>query len=232
MTFGKKAFWGLVVFMAVVAVDSVPVDAANIFLSRNPSKQADPLKPEQEDVIDLLDDEPTDDAPAPPPESIDDFANRYYENCLKQENETLKGENLEMMCGCTSAQIPQNMTVEQMRAMQDNTDEGKLQRSRMLLFVYTPCIKYPTKALVTEKCLNNPDVRKTMRNYRAVCGCLGDKMADYMDREAPRAMEQALKRDMTDIDPLRALMESRGFDDYSRYYMNKCLNEHELGNRR
>ncbi|MEZ5919023.1 MAG: hypothetical protein R3D66_03620 [Alphaproteobacteria bacterium] len=56
------------------------------------------------------------------------------------------GQHLQMMCACTSSKIPDVMTIQQMQALQTDTEEGQFQRNRMMMFVYAPCIEYPTRA--------------------------------------------------------------------------------------
>ncbi len=225
-----KMMFCLLVILLLSGAGTQALNAAEIFNKKEPL-QDQAQQNSDEGILELLDE-----APAPstkkkaaPPETINDFANLYYKNCTKQEHPILKGKSLELLCGCTSAQIPQNMSVKQMRDMQENTPEGEHQRSRMLLFVYTPCIQYPTKALVRKQCLDNPEVKAGMKQYKRVCECLADGMAGFMKEEAPRYVEMAMRRNGADLDPLRMLMESTLFEEKSQYYMRKCVTTHEFG---
>lgn len=225
--FTKKIAIFLILLAAAFCGGLVTADAADVLAPKTAAQEeflsADP------DLNELLDEAPPVAAPRREPTTIEDFANRYYSNCVAQDHPFLRGEDVKLLCGCTSAKIPENMTVQQMRDMQDNTQEGQTQRARMLMFVYTPCISYPTRALVNDQCINNPEIKSTLKHYQDVCRCLGDSMADYMDERAPDAMEAALTRNMTDVDPLRTLMESKGFEKYSSFYMKKCVEKHEFG---
>lgn len=228
----------LSVLLAALAFSGAALNAhaADIF-NKHPSSntpKADPLNPKTQsqdngEVLDLLDEAPAPSKSEEEPETIEDFANRYYRNCMQQDHPYLEKDDLTLLCGCTSAEIPKSMTVKQMKDMQTGGEEGQLQRARMMMFVYTPCIRYPTRALVLDQCANNPQVRSTMKNYMRVCGCLADSMGDYMDKNAPKAMQTALTRNITDLDPLGSLMQSKGFEEYSQYYMRECIRKHELG---
>ena len=217
---------------------SSPVSAAQIFNKPQsavetpqapPAQPAPDLQPRNNNVLELLDEAPAPQAPEPEPENINDFANQYYKNCMQQEHPLLKGETLKTLCACTSANIPGNMSVANMRNLNEDTEEGAKQRARLMLFVYTPCIQYPTKALVEDQCLKNPDVRKNLKNYKGVCMCLSDGMADFMEEYAQQHMEAALRRDMRDTDPLNDLMNSPRFNSQSQYYMRTCIQKHEWG---
>lgn len=170
---------------------------------------------------------------APAPEAtIDDYANRYYENCRAQKHPILQGENLELLCGCTASQLPKAMTIEQVRQMQEDSADGQYQRNRMMLFVYAPCIEHPTRALVLDQCMNDPKVQAGIKNYKTVCNCLADNMATFMKERAPATIENAIKFNEKDVDPLRKLLESPAFDETSRSKMGECISLYELGQAR
>jgi hypothetical protein len=171
----------------------------------------------------------TPDQVAPAPRTINQFANDYYANCKKQKHAVLKGEALELLCGCTSSKIPEVMTVTQMEATQYDTPEGLKQRNRVLTDVYTPCIHYPAQALIFDQCLSNPQVSSSMKNYKHVCKCLADNMAGLMKENAPATIDQALKDNPENLDPLRALLESPSFNEASQVHMKACVMKHEFG---
>ncbi|USO06346.1 MAG: hypothetical protein H6859_03930 [Rhodospirillales bacterium] len=211
--------------------------AADLFVkpkSKQPvqEKPADPILPEkgQDDaLLKLLDKAPPVQAPEAVPQTINEFANAYYKNCMNKQHPVLDSENLQTLCACTAAKIPGVMSVKDMRAMQNDDDEGRLQRSRMLLFVYTPCIEYPTRALIINQCLNTPDVQNTIKNYQRVCTCLGDGMAQFMREKAPKYVEVALNRNPDTLDPLGMLMKSKAYEQESRYYLQRCIQKHVYG---
>lgn len=202
-------------FLAILCVmlPVSPVGAAEIFIQKDTGKVD--IKPENE--------------PPETPADINDFANTYYENCMKTRHPVIMGEHLQMMCACTASKIPDVMTVQQMQALQTDTDEGQFQRNRMMMFVYAPCIEYPTRALVEDSCMSNPQVKTAIRHYPKVCKCLGDHMAETMARQAPNAIEKAIKRNPKDLDPLGVLVNSKNFELHSRSHMKECLLRYELG---
>ena len=225
---------GLFLFAVIAQGVHFRAEAEEIFVRSEPKVVDDALEPDQGNLP-IYNTTPKAETPAPAPvvqdepEDINAFANRYFANCMNQGHPILNGENLETMCACTAAQIPGNMTVAQMQAMQTDTEEGQLQRNRMLMFVYTPCIEYPTKALVENQCLNNPQVKESMKYYPAVCDCLSDGMAEFMRENAAEYIQASIQRNKQDTDPLRTLMESKVFTEKSQYYMRTCVLTHELG---
>ena len=157
---------------------------------------------------------------------ISALANDFYKNCTAQKHPILSGEDLNLFCGCTSAHLAKNMTPAQMRASQTDTPEGQQQRARMTLYVYTPCIEHPTRALVTNQCESNPQVQNSVKNYKHTCGCLGDEMANFMKNNAHNAIKIALQNNINDLDPLGTLMQSPQFNAQSQEALKKCILKH------
>ena len=163
-----------------------------------------------------------------PSQKISDFANIYYKNCLKQKNSTLAGYNLKMMCACSSAQITKSMTIEQVNVMTLDTPEGQIQRNRMLLYVYTPCIQYPARALLEYNCLNDSNVKAAIQNHEQVCTCLADNMAIYTKQNAPTTIAQSLVQQPEGLDPLSTLVNSSAFQRYSQSTLMSCLQKYGM----
>ena len=206
----------------------IPAQAADLYVKpKSYESKQQPASPNEE-VLELLDEAPPVEEPQPEPKTINDFSNAFYRNCLKQQHPLLKEDGLKMMCACTAAQIPATMSVENMRAMQNNDAEGKLQRSRMIMFVYTPCIEYPTKALILDQCLGNEEIRSTMKNHQKVCECLGENMGKFMREEAPKYVQKALRRNPDNLDPLGMMLQSPLYDERSRHFMQRCVYKHVL----
>mgnify|MGYP001798203450 CR=1 FL=1 len=154
-------------FVALALILSASIPTAYAADSSRPRGTLD-LDPQQ-DVLELLDQAPKQEEQktVPEPQTINDFANQYYGDCVKQGHPILRGVDLELMCGCASAQISENMTVQQMQERLENTEAGQQQRSRMLLFVYTPCIQYPIKSYTHRQCVNDPEIKFSMKYYEA-----------------------------------------------------------------
>lgn len=188
-----------------------------------PEEQAAPLKDPSAvpDVPELKEPEPQ----VAEPKSIGEMANTYFRNCLAQEHPMLDAENKQLMCGCTSAKIPEVMTLEQMKEMANDTPEGLEQRNRMMLFVYTPCIEYPTRAMVLYRCLDDPKLKALLGNTQPMCSCLAGNMASFMREKAGPVIELAIRNNEKDIDPLRKLMESRAYEINEHQTLQGCMKD-------
>lgn len=162
------------------------------------------------------------------PQTMEGYANDYYKNCLAQKHPVLQGDDLKLLCGCTSAKFSENMTLEQVQAMQTDSKEGLYQRNRMMMFVYAPCIEFPTRALVMHQCINDTKVRYTMKNPSKTCVCLADGVAKDMKERAPEVIKNALVLNPKDLDPLALLLNSSAYENRTIYHTKACIQKYEM----
>lgn len=163
-------------------------------------------------------------APSPPSQTIEDYANGYFQNCMKQDHPILKAQDLKQFCSCTSAQIPDVLSAEEFRNSLTDTSEGRFQQQRIKLFVYAPCMAYPARALVLDNCINNA---QQIPNATKVCPCLADGIRDYVLVEGGQLIERYTKDPRTkDLDPIAALMNSPHMEMQNKYLTTVCVGKH------
>lgn len=163
---------------------------------------------------------------AEPEENIHTFAEQYYQNCLQKDDPVLKGESLKALCQCSAQKIPDVMTVKQVKQMQEETAEGQLQRNRMAIHVYAPCMKHPTQAMLLNNCNANKAALKDYPNGGAICTCMADKVADYVAENGPAVMAQKLSENPYDNDPLGGFMASQQFQMQAQAAFMACIQLH------
>lgn len=216
----KSIFTLLVIFICALSAEAL-AQPAELFGRPEPK---DPTDLEQ-----LLDEVPDVERRQPAPTNITEFANQYYQNCLKQEHEQFSGESLELLCTCTAAKIPENMTMRQTYDMQQNTNEGRLQRIRFMEFIYTPCLRYPVTAFVEKRCTDDKEISKKYRNYKAICGCVAEEMGTFVEKKSPGYVDMALRRNLDGVDPLQSLLDNKQFERHEQYHMRYCTDVYEYG---
>lgn len=220
----------LLIIATALAAAATPVSAASIFNKPrdNVLPQAPSAAPQQLP------------APAPPPaaapeiaptESMESVAKRYNENCLKKKSEIVKGDDLRMLCACTASKMQEKMTIEEIQTMTQDTPEGQVQRNRMVIDVYAPCMEYPSRALLMNQCAAyQANLKKTQGglaiNGEAICGCLAQNMAAYVAVNAQPVLAQKLAANPNDMDPLSEFLNSPEYQSQVNATFNGCIQQH------
>lgn len=218
----------LIICLSLIAISSVAV-AQGVYVKRDRTKsnsinQSKPLVPERMNDAAKAGDK-TVDVPLAPPPSPEQSAigNQLFANCIAQDHPILKGDDKELFCGCTSAKAMDVMSPQNIKDMNTDNAEGRMQRNRMLMFVYAPCISYPTRALILNSCLD----KKELKNPKGTCVCLADGMSDFIQIEAPGVIQHALKRNPKNLDPMQFLLESSKYKSKQHQVMIRCVSKYE-----
>lgn len=157
------------------------------------------------------------------------FAERYYDNCLKAEHTNFTPQGQEALCACTAAQIQEVMTEEEINVMGQNTNAGQAVRDKVLIQVYGPCIRYPTHDLIFNRCMRDTELGRQLKKHTAVCTCLADKMADFVDQNAPDVLTTTMYSNPGITDPLYHMVESSFFNKKAQSFVQYCVQRDELG---
>lgn len=164
-----------------------------------------------------------------PPQTIKDFASSYYYNCIKKQHPLMNKTSMESLCACTSVALEKKMTIDEVQAMMTNTNHGQDMRNKMLEHVYAPCMKYPTYDLLHGECLQREKVRRSMRNYQKVCGCMAEGMSAYVSEQAQNIIAEVLMKNPQSIDPLGEFLSSERFNRVAATKLGLCIKKHEFG---
>lgn len=156
-----------------------------------------------------------------------DMADKYYQNCLSQPNPILSDKTKDMLCTCTAARMMKQLTVEDMRTMTQNDQNGRLALNKMLIEVYTPCMEFPVRDLVYDNCIKNRSQMSQVKNLEGLCGCMASSTAEFVAKEGPQTIQNALKSDPFISDPLGPLMSSPEFQKASQDFTMACLMDYK-----
>ncbi len=164
---------------------------------------------------------------AAPDAVVTNYARKYYSNCVQAKHPILEGADLQLLCSCTAAKFTEVMSASEIEEMQQPTSEGQHQRNRMLMFVYAPCIEFPTRAMIMNECMSKTQNQYMMKNQVQTCECLADGVAKDMAELAPQYIEQAIRKNPKDLDPLALLLNSDAYEKRSIYHTRVCLSKYE-----
>lgn len=220
----------VLVLLIALMIAAAPAFAGVIFNKPN-KDNALPEVPAQEETVPDAAQTPVPQTTPPAqaePETIEDFAGRYNENCLKKKDPVLKGEPLRMLCACSASKLQEKMTVDEVKTMMEDTPAGLGQRNRMAVHVYAPCMEYPTRALLYHNCKANKDVLAQYKNADMICTCMADDMAAYIAQNGQSLLAQRLLENPNDPDPLGGLMQSAGFQQQTQNAFLACIQRYPV----
>ena len=135
----------------------------------------------------------------------------------------MKGESLNTQCSCTSQKIIEEMTIEDVNGMAEATANGEFQRGRILLQAYAPCMQYPARSILLEKCTNDPNMKKTVAAYEQACSCMADRMAQYVALNGPMIIAKSLRSTAPNPNPLSDLMRDPDFQSQAQRELAECV---------
>jgi hypothetical protein len=214
----------LMIFCLAFMLAASPALAADLFVKKNKDNALPDTTIQQTAPVAAT--------PAPPapeaatgaePETMESFAERYNQNCLKKTDAVLKGEPLRMLCACSASKLQETMTVDEVKLMMTDTPEGLAQRNRMAINVYAPCMEYPVRAMLYHNCAENKDVLSKYKNADQICTCMADDMADFTQKNGPDMLRQNLAANPNDPDPLSGLMQGKAFQDRTQASFLACV---------
>ena len=155
------------------------------------------------------------------------MANNFFASCLNRQDPRMSPDTQEAMCACNAAMIMQNMTVEEVQTMKEQTQAGRDMLNKMLLEVYTPCINYPVHDLVEAECLRNENIDKAgiAMPKAEICGCTAKKMSEWFAKDGGALMRTILEKQPNIYDPIEPVMNSKAFKSQSYSIMIACMTD-------
>jgi len=161
------------------------------------------------------------------PQTLLGYADAYNQRCLKIKHPILGGKDLKRYCSCVSLNIPNAMTLQQMKDAQYKTSEGYFQRTRLLMFAYAPCIEKPLYRMIFNDCYNNVRNKAFMKNVYGACDCIANDVSEKMYAASNSYIRYAIKNKQSLINPLDILIRPDGFEQQMRHKTKVCLSVHE-----
>ena len=152
-----------------------------------------------------------------------DMANSYYSNCVAKNAPGISQKSKEYMCACTAAKMMDNLSLEDIQAMNQQNQAGRLATNKMLIDVYAPCIEFPAYDYYYNNCITDPNTKTMTSNPQRTCSCLSDQVAAYLKGNAQTIFRDILMRDPNITDPMAALTNDPRFQQFARSKLLGCV---------
>lgn len=165
------------------------------------------------------------------PETIEDYANLYYDSCTRSNVDASLTEYVETQCACTAAEMPKFMTLKNMKSLFTRSQEGDFQEGRVMLLAYIPCLYTSINQFVFDGCFYSDEMRQKTKRPRKVCECYGHRMGDFMSAHGqnlvPGFMRDTFISDKSVPNPLAYIIGAEFFEREARYHFSECIMSEE-----
>lgn len=152
----------------------------------------------------------------------DEMAKAYYDSCMGQRDQRMSNEAQDSLCTCTAEKMKTAMSVEQIRTMGQNDQDGRNMLNKMLLDVYAPCMAEPLAEIIEDQCRLDEKMEVKGMHKTELCACVAQKTGEWFTVEGRDAMAEVLAGNPNISDPISPVMESPGFKEKSFANMLAC----------
>lgn len=150
------------------------------------------------------------------------LANRFFKGCVAEENLALLDQEKELLCGCMSAKMSENLTVSELKTLKADTPAGKDARSKALAFAFAPCVPYVVEGRIKDDCMISPAIQDIIRGKAKICNCVTEKFNAMFDNDLGFIINEAVKYDPMSLNPLERYFRGRNYEAQHKMYTKQC----------
>ena len=144
----------------------------------------------------------------------------YFGNCMDLRDERMSEETQAIFCECTSLQMQQNISVEEIQAMRGNDQRARNVINKVMLNVYAPCMEFPVRDLIYNKCRENK-----FQASQNICSCLSEEMGKFTATSAKASLGNVLASNPNITDPMGPILESPEFVNHEKRTALSCIQQ-------
>lgn len=167
------------------------------------------------------------------PQTVNEYANLYFQNCHKANTDTELDEYVSSQCGCTASKMTEFMDLRNMKTLFTKTQEGDFQMGRVMMLAYLPCLYDSIYEFVFDSCYYSDEMRKKMNNPRGICECYSHKMGDYVASKGesfvPGFVRDGFVSSKAVANPFAHIIGSSQFNRKSRWEFEQCIMTESYG---
>lgn len=156
-------------------------------------------------------------------------ANAYYAKCMETPDRRLSDQTKMEFCACTSAQMMQTMSAEDIQVMNQDSAAGRIMLNKMMIAVYGPCLSGPITELTAGQCEADPRIALASQTQdpNAICACVDSSTREWLDTEGPDIMNVVIAENAFITEPLAPVIESGAYRRHSYEIMMSCMQSRE-----
>jgi hypothetical protein len=169
-------------------------------------------------------------SPQSQPQTVKDYANLYYRNCMAANTTKSMKEYVATQCACTAFKIPEAMTLEDLHALFDANNKDSYYFSRLMALAYAPCLEISVHDFAYDGCIANVEhqkMRKKPQFCECVAGALGQDMSKFGETQIPGYQRKGYDLQKVPDNPFPYVINSQNFQTKSKYNTSRCLQNEE-----
>ncbi len=145
-------------------------------------------------------------------------ATEYYNSCLTKTDERITSQTQDIFCRCTATYMMKNMSVEEVQSMAGQDQRARSSINKMLTTVYAPCMEFPVRDWVYQKCTND-----VYQAGQKICSCMSNNMATYVRERAAADLPAILAANPSVTDPMEAIVSSPTYEQTEKRIVLGCV---------
>lgn len=153
----------------------------------------------------------------------DETAKAYYDSCMGARDRRMSREAQDSLCECTSKKMQEKMSVEDVRTMGQNDQDGRLMLNKMMLDVYAPCMQEPLSELVHDRCMTEDRMSAPYTHKADLCACIGEKTGEWFTTGGRDLMAGVLEKNPNISDPFNPVLQTDAFTNVMLDNMISCV---------
>lgn len=146
------------------------------------------------------------------------MADSYLQNCVSNQSPNMSVETQSIFCQCTVMQMQKSFYVEDMQALGAQDGRALAAQNKMLTHVYAPCMEFPVRDLIYNKCQSD-----MYQSKQGICSCLSNRMAQYVSTESQRLLTGILAQTPNLADPIAAITDTAEFKQKEKRIVLECI---------
>ncbi len=158
-------------------------------------------------------------------DSVQDYANIYFNNCLKASGDPGLKEYVSMQCACAASAIPEILTMDDVKKLFDLKNKDNMPFTRFMTLGYAPCLRETIPKLTYDSCFSGK-MKKIVRGHK-ICQCMSKGMEEVILKYGPSLLpgSNLYSYDINNAtdDMLAYVITQPPFETQSEYYRTSCM---------
>lgn len=150
------------------------------------------------------------------------MSNHYYKGCIEEESLVLSDEERKTLCACSAANMAENLTVEEFKALKSNSIRGRNARGKAVAFGFTPCMEYVIESKINRDCLKSKYINDVIFGKKAMCDCTTNHFKNFLTRDGTHIIMEAIKQEPMSLNPLEYYFRKDAYVNQREHLLRRC----------